>query len=174
MVRISAPILAIAVVRPLVLAVATVLIIIGAVCAQVIHFVIAIACFGKVFLHRAGDVQDQDDVHGLRGRGGGGGAGGVGLQGQQELAVLTFLDGLGHDQAVLGDRAALILDIGHASVAAAGLLAGGEGWQGHQRQGHDQRQHECQRPFPCFHFLIPRISFILGAGRPQLTWVLRG
>ena len=54
------------------------------------------------------------------------------------------------------------------------VLALGEGWQGHQRQGHDQRQHECQRPFPCFHFLIPPISFILGAGRPQLTWVLQG
>lgn len=54
------------------------------------------------------------------------------------------------------------------------LFAFGKRWQGHQRQGHDQRQHECQRPFPCFHFLIPPISFILGAGRPQLTWVLRG
>ena len=54
------------------------------------------------------------------------------------------------------------------------LFAFGKRWQGHQRQGHDQRQHECQRPFPCFHFLIPPISFILGAGRPQLTWVLQG
>ena len=154
------------VVRPLVPAIGTRIVVIGAAGADGIGL--------HVILHRAGDVQDQDDVHGFFGGGSGGGAGGIGLQGQQELAVLTFLDGLGHDQAVLFDCAALTVDIGHASVAGALLLALGEGWQGHQRQGHDQRQHECQRPFPCFHFLIPPISFILGAGRPQLTWVLRG
>ena len=125
-------------------------------------------------VHRAGDVQDQDDVHGdvLGFRSGL--AGGIGLQGQQELALAGLPDGLSHDQAaVVLPALARILDA-RRTIAGAVLLARGEGWQGHQRQGHDQRQHECQRPFPCFHFLIPPISFILGAGRPQLTWVLQG
>ena len=155
--RTPVPILTIAVVRLLVLAIG-VLIIIGRPGIQIIHrrvvvvsnIIVIVVGYGRV--HRAGDVQDQDDVHGFFGGGSGGGAGGVGLQGQQTPAGIIDLPQLqtGCVGAAFGD----------SRPGPRAVLIRREGRQGHQGQGHDQRQHKGQRLFPFSHILVPPIAFI--------------
>ena len=102
-------------------------------------------------LHTAGAVDDQNHV--------GGGLVVLALDGQGELIeTILPLHGLGFFAEV--DRALSRPHRLGGLRAAAGFLALGEGWQGHQRQGHYQRQHKGQRLFPFLHILVPPIAFI--------------